>query len=747
MSSWYSMTEQRNPSSALDSKASGQSGKATPSLSTPIEASSSSSSLSFMVDQHTSGMSGHLDGTGLLNSLRNQQQSGHHAASVDHFDQYLGSSSSTQQGGAHFHEHNVNGTLNARSWEKSLTQTKQEPDHSELQEAVERYRQSCDILGVDPDASFLDILEEIKNGKRPTYLRMNCDDTKMVCVAQELKYCTTLEHLDLSYSELSAAGLMDLVKYLPECKTLRKISMSNIAHIGNEALKTLLPLCESGLPGLECIDVSSTNINAQGVLAARQSLMRNLKDLHKTLDSLTALNLENNSIGVRGLNPLGDLLRYCVNLRVLCIASNQLGDEGAGVLADLLHPEPQGGEYHPLILRTLDVSNNELTAKGGALILSAIATKWRCEPIVKRNTSLGHDAERSLRELIISGNDLDEEFAKTLIMMYHQLGQQLQMVVSTLGKTLQSADLSAAFRVVYDTVSQFSWLSYIDITGCTISEGQGQSIMRVMNTIKSTLRDLQEYESGGSNQVQQFRQMLDALEVTVDGLPDTCTSDMTEPLAHPSEAATRSPYQEPRASDTASSSQPNHSKSDANVEERLGQFREEMEGRVRSIVSEVMNGVVKEAISAVSNQAHGTVLQKVDGVRTDLEHLSESVRTLQQRQEDLEQRLHALEGEKGGSPSHEHLRHMVSEEINSLNERMDELEETVAADQQSSMQALEAILKSTGHTSYEEVLQTNNSGAGHGDAHAYHERHPVPSNNGGSFHARFSSDLPGIRRR
>lgn len=484
--------------------------------------------------------------------------------------------------------------------------------------------------------------------------------------------------------------------------------MNSVPLIGNEAIKVLLPLCEKHSTNLSCIDLSNTGITAQGILAARQSVMRGFEKRDRNFDTLTALNLEENRIGPRGIKPLLDLLRLCGNLKVLCMASNELGDEGTEALTELLRPSSDTEQEKPAVsLSTLDISSNDLTSRGGNLILRASATRWRCEPIVRsRQGVMEHLLETSLRELIISGNSFGEDFMKTLTTMYNQLSQQLRMVYRTLDKTLQEADKSAAFRVVQDTVRQFSWLSYIDVAGNEVSHAQCDSLVKVGNEINETLHGLTKYcgSDVDAEEKEHFQRLLYDLQLTIDGLPENCSMNVWDVADTPnSDAATFVQNVKSASSSQAGNGKDLRYSGDGdNVDQRLISFKAEMEERVRSIVSEVMNGVVKEAINAVSTQLSSSVLQKVEAVRVDVDRINDSLRGLHRQQQELARRLEHVEGEgQNGQGFHS----KVAQEIDSLNERMDELEDTVASEQQASMQALEAIMRSTGHEDTENYVQ------------------------------------------
>lgn len=110
----------------------------------------------------------------------------------------------------------------------ALSSERQVPSNLEQRQkelsAVQRYRQSCEILEIPTDSAFLEFMKKLQSGSNPSHLKIECDDTQMVCIAQELKVCFSLEHLDISGSQISTAGLMDLVKYLPG--TLYKVQES-----------------------------------------------------------------------------------------------------------------------------------------------------------------------------------------------------------------------------------------------------------------------------------------------------------------------------------------------------------------------------------------------------------------------------------------------------------------------------------------------------------------------------------------
>lgn len=163
-----------------------------------------------------------------------------------------------------------------------------------------------------------------------------------------------LEHLDLSFNHFGPRGVMSLastLKGLTRLKTLYLVGLK----ISDEGLSTLARALGPKGPALTDLDLSLNEFSGQGVerLAARIQA--------GYLDSLTALNLSQNTVSPQGLKALVDALvgENCgCRLLALGLCNAKLGDGAMPCVVRLLRHE--AGQA----LRHLNIACNDFHVAG-----------------------------------------------------------------------------------------------------------------------------------------------------------------------------------------------------------------------------------------------------------------------------------------------------------------------------------------------------------------------------------------------
>lgn len=137
----------------------------------------------------------------------------------------------------------------------------------------------------------------------------------------------------------------------------------------------------------------------------------------------------------------------------------------------------------------------------------------------------------------------------------------------------------------------------------------------------------------------------------------------------------------------------------AALEDRLAShlavFQTKMEDRVRAIVSGVTNGIVRDALDAVSHQLRDNVLSRVSSLRDDVGGVQQRVAGLETQMNELQERLAQYEPRGTGSASTNQDNDEMSRHVDILYQRLDDLEDAVATEQEASLSALEALLRKT----------------------------------------------------
>ena len=146
----------------------------------------------------------------------------------------------------------------------------------------------------------------------------------VVALADGLKSCSNLQHLDLSTNNIGDKGAVALADGLKSCSNLQLLYLSanNIGAKGAVALADGLKSCSN----LQDLILSANNIGDEGAVALADGL--------KSCCNLQYLYLSTNNISDEGAVALADGLKCCSNLQDLYLSTNNIGDEGVVALAD-----------------------------------------------------------------------------------------------------------------------------------------------------------------------------------------------------------------------------------------------------------------------------------------------------------------------------------------------------------------------------------------------------------------------------
>ena len=209
-----------------------------------------------------------------------------------------------------------------------------------------------------------------------SYNRIGDEGAK--ALANVLRSNTSLQHLDLGSNQIEDEGAKELAIALQSNTSLERFYFSN-NRFGDEGAKALANVLQSNT-SLRVLYLQRNQIGGEGAMTLANALQSNL--------SLRVLHLYGNQIGVEGAKALATALQSNTSLRELHAEENQIGDEGAKAFANALQSNTA--------LRKLNVKGNEIGADGTKALANAL------------------ESNTILRELVLEGNDIDAEGAQAL---------------------------------------------------------------------------------------------------------------------------------------------------------------------------------------------------------------------------------------------------------------------------------------------------------------------------------------------
>ena len=188
------------------------------------------------------------------------------------------------------------------------------------------------------------------------------DSGSVIMVRSILKNINYVE-LDLSSNDISPEGSRAILSMLVTHPSIVSLDLSSHEglHRNRIGVRGAEPLREllTVNPILAFLNIQGTSLSYEGVITLSRGLMGN--------KILISLNLSSNNLGARCMEALTKAVSN-TNLQELYLASNKLGNDGCDYLADLI----SGSFDTPCPLKKLDISKNDIVGKGGQKLFNAL---------------------------------------------------------------------------------------------------------------------------------------------------------------------------------------------------------------------------------------------------------------------------------------------------------------------------------------------------------------------------------------
>ena len=220
-----------------------------------------------------------------------------------------------------------------------------------------------------------------------------------------VSFCTSLKDvqggslvtLDFALKSLSKEGFKSIGSTFGASKKLQNLILARNPKVGDDGLEALCcaasEVSSCPFPSLKKLDLSDCNIGAKGLESLVKCLIKKGNADEQGESRFIDLCLNSNPLGSIACDPLvnlisGSSLQPSI-LECLSLKNCSIGDDGIEKIADGFL------NYQCSSLKTLDLSNNNITSKGMKLLASAIKEG-------KENIS-------GLKEICLADNPIGEE--------------------------------------------------------------------------------------------------------------------------------------------------------------------------------------------------------------------------------------------------------------------------------------------------------------------------------------------------
>ena len=266
------------------------------------------------------------------------------------------------------------------------------------------------------------------------------------CVAIEhhLKNTLTLKHISISGYDISASGLLVLVRAIHDHPTLQEKKLEvNITIEGDDEARDLAQLHNkypdimvNSTEGLMVTGSSDAGEVALAQALRHNSTLRKLKLSNNSISDVGAvtlaqalhpnstliwLHMSHNSISDAGAVALAQPLHHNSTLEGLLLSHNSISDAGTVALAHALH--------HNSTLEVLDLSDNSISDAGAVALAQALHHNSTQERLYLSNNSISDAGAKALAQalhhnstlkgLVLSNNSISDAAAVALALALH----------------------------------------------------------------------------------------------------------------------------------------------------------------------------------------------------------------------------------------------------------------------------------------------------------------------------------------
>jgi Ran GTPase-activating protein (RanGAP) involved in mRNA processing and transport len=204
-------------------------------------------------------------------------------------------------------------------------------------------------------------------------------DSGSVILVRSILKNNNIVHLDLSSNDISPEGSRGILSMLITHPSLVSLDLSSHEglHRNRIGVRGSEPLKEllTMNPMIAFLNIQGTSLSYEGVVTLSKGLAGN--------KVLISLNLSSNNLGPRCMEALINAVSQ-TNLQELFLASNKLGNDGCDYLAELI----SGSLDSPCPLKKLDISKNEIVGKGGQKLFNALRTNSSIKEVILNHNQI-----------------------------------------------------------------------------------------------------------------------------------------------------------------------------------------------------------------------------------------------------------------------------------------------------------------------------------------------------------------------
>jgi NAD(P)-dependent dehydrogenase (short-subunit alcohol dehydrogenase family)/Ran GTPase-activating protein (RanGAP) involved in mRNA processing and transport len=301
------------------------------------------------------------------------------------------------------------------------------------------------------------------------------DGTK--AIAGALRENTFVKSLLLGADQMGPEGAFAIAGLLGENQSLRTIFLG-CNHIGPEGAKAIAQSLVDN-DRVQGLWIKRNEIGDDGAIAVAQMLASNR--------TLQTLDLVSNEIGIVGIRALCEALkqRQCAPIQALYLCGNNLGVEGATVIAELLRAETS--------IEGLFLSANHFGDEGARIIADALQENQRLLTLSMASNDIGARGAQALCEALKKNKTLttlDLGFAPSTYVIHEQPNRIEDEGVVFLVDLLQKNQTLLSLSLNRNNISKAGAARLIE----ALSQNQslmklefGQKLPRELNQAKTAL--------------------------------------------------------------------------------------------------------------------------------------------------------------------------------------------------------------------------------------------------------------------
>lgn len=290
----------------------------------------------------------------------------------------------------------------------------------------------------------------------------------------------------LSVNDEPEISISRIISAVPDLRVVTSIDLSNNG-IGYELLGSVVVDVIPQIMNLRTLDIKNNELGSSGARELFEALHLNGHDVRY-------LDVSSNSIGDAAMASLSTLLS-CNSLEVLCLAHNDVGPDGATLMA--------GGLTANTSLTELAIGYNSMGDSGAAKLAPIVARHPRLGMLDLSSNRIGSSGARALAEgllaapesclahLNLSCNCISDDGLRFI-------SDSLQSFSSVVRLNLSENTLVTGEGRLDFTSSAAKWRSieYLDLSSFNLTEGDTRNLARAIASPKCSLKEVMLFNNG-----------------------------------------------------------------------------------------------------------------------------------------------------------------------------------------------------------------------------------------------------------